>query len=279
MTKTSDTDQGLEVTTVGKRASGYDDDLRLAMVLADQVDNYTMSRFKADDLQVTTKPDLTPVTDADRQAEEAIRGQLSRTRSRDAILGEEFGETGSGSRKWILDPIDGTKNFVRRVPIWATLIALTVDSVPVVGVVSAPALNRRWWASAGGGAWTGRSLSAATQLRVSAVSGLDDAFLGSGSLKSWQSIDRLDQMVDLQLTVWRQRIFGDFWPYMLIAEGAIDVAMDVGLGWHDVAALDIILSEAGGRLTSLEGEEHPQGGTVVASNGLLHDDVLRHFSL
>lgn len=279
MSSTQETQDTPSVVTASKGASGYDDDLRLAMVLADQVDAFTMSRFKADDLQVTTKPDMTPVTDADRQAEEAIRGQLSRTRSRDAIVGEELGETGSGDRRWVIDPIDGTKNFVRRMPVWATLIALTVENVPVVGVVSAPALNRRWWASAGGGAWTGRSLSAATQLQVSAVSRLDDAYLGSGSLRHWQAENRLDQMVDLQLKVWRQRVFGDFWPYMLIAEGAVDIALDVGLGWHDVAALDIILSEAGGKLTSITGEDHPQGGTVVASNNTLHADVIRHFSL
>lgn len=279
MSSTQETQDTPSVAVSSKGASGYDDDLRLAMVLADQVDAFTMSRFKADDLQVTTKPDMTPVTDADRQAEEAIRGQLSRTRSRDAIVGEEFGETGSGERRWVIDPIDGTKNFVRQMPVWATLIALTVEDVPVVGVVSAPALNRRWWASAGGGAWTGRSLSAASPLKVSGVTRLEDAYLGSGSLPHWQAENRLDQMVDLQLKVWRQRVFGDFWPYMLIAEGAVDVALDVGLGWHDVAALDIILSEAGGTLTSITGEQHPKGGTVVASNGALHGDLLKHFSL
>src|SRR5918994_6330928 len=140
-------------------ASSYNDDLRLAHVLADSVDDQTMSRFKALDLHVETKPDLTPVTDADKAAEEAIRGQLSRSRPRDAVLGEEFGSTGHGSRRWVVDPIDGTKNFVRGVPVWATLIALVDEGRPVVGVVSAPALGRRWWAAAGGGAFTGKSLA------------------------------------------------------------------------------------------------------------------------
>ena len=151
-------------------ASSYNDDLRLAHVLADSVDDQTMSRFKALDLQIETKPDLTPVTDADKAAEESIRGQLSRSRPRDAVLGEEFGSSGHGSRRWIIDPIDGTKNFVRGVPVWATLIALVDEGEPVVGVVSAPALGKRWWAAKGAGAYMGRSLAAATRLKVSNVS-------------------------------------------------------------------------------------------------------------
>src|SRR3954449_11504394 len=159
---------------MSQTASSYNDDLRLAHVLADSVDDQTMSRFKALDLHVETKPDLTPVTDADRAAEEAIRGQLSRSRPRDAVLGEEFGSTGQGRRQWVIDPIDGTKNFVRGVPVWATLIALIDDGRPVVGLVSAPALGRRWWAAAGSGAYTGRSLSSAKPIRVSQVSAIED---------------------------------------------------------------------------------------------------------
>src|SRR5918911_1745983 len=154
--------------------SSYNDDLRLAHVLADSVDAQTMDRFKALDLQIETKPDLTPVTDADKAAEEAIRGQLSRSRPRDAVLGEEFGSSGHGSRRWIIDPIDGTKNFVRGVPVWATLIALVDGDSPVLGVVSAPALQRRWWAAVGSGAFTGRSLSSARRLSVSGVTRLQD---------------------------------------------------------------------------------------------------------
>src|SRR5690606_22847895 len=144
----------------------YSDDLRLAHVMADTADDLTMRRFKAADLRVETKPDLTPVSDADRDVEEAIRGTLSRARPRDAIVGEEFGTTGSGSRSWIIDPIDGTKNYVRGVPVWATLIALMDEGRVAVGVVSAPALGRRWWAARGGGAWTGRSLTKATRCTV-----------------------------------------------------------------------------------------------------------------
>src|SRR5213076_1967007 len=174
-------------------ASSYNDDLRLAHVLADSVDDQTMSRFKALDLHIETKPDLTPVTDADKAAEEAIRGQLSRSRPRDAVLGEEFGSSGHGSRRWIIDPIDGTKNFVRGVPVWATLIALVDEGVPVVGLVSAPALGRRWWAAAGSGAYTGRSLSSAKPLRVSQVSAIGDASLSYASTGSWRAVGRYEE--------------------------------------------------------------------------------------
>jgi histidinol-phosphatase len=163
----------------------FTDDLRLAHVLADDADSLTMSRFKALDLHVMSKPDLTPVTDADRAVEEGIRRTLSRARSRDAVLGEEQGSTGHSQRRWIVDPIDGTKNFVRGVPVWATLIALAVDDEVVVGVVSAPALQRRWWAVTGGGAWTGRSLMKATRCEVSDVRRLEDASLSYSSLSGW----------------------------------------------------------------------------------------------
>ena len=160
----------------------YTDDLRLAHVLADAVERITMARFRAVDLVVDAKPDLTPVSDADRAAEELIRGQLARTRPRDAVLGEEFGASGRGPRRWIIDPIDGTKNYVRGVPVWATLIALVDGAEPVVGLVAAPALQRRWWAAKGAGAYAGRSLSAATRLQVSRVAKLEDASLSYACL-------------------------------------------------------------------------------------------------
>ena len=159
------------------RATDYTDDLRLAHVLADDADSITMTRFKALDLHVMSKPDLSPVTDADEAVEESIRRTLSRVRARDAITGEEQGSSGHSQRRWVIDPIDGTKNFVRGVPVWATLIALMVDDEVVVGVASAPRLNRRWWASKDGGAWTGRSLLNATACHVSDVNRLDDASL------------------------------------------------------------------------------------------------------
>jgi histidinol-phosphatase len=252
----------------------YDDDLRLAHVIADQVDSLTMARFRAQDLRVETKPDTTPVTDADRGAEEVVRAQLSRARPRDAILGEEMGLTGHGPRQWVIDPIDGTKNFVRGVPVWATLIALIDDGEPVVGLVSAPALSRRWWAARGSGAWTGRSLSSATQLRVSEVTELADASLSYSSLTGWEETGRLPGFLHLTRTVWRTRAYGDFWSYCLVAEGAVDIATEPELALHDMAALVPIVTEAGGTFTSLDGEPGPFGKTALATNGAMHRQVL-----
>ncbi|WP_420110791.1 histidinol-phosphatase [Pseudactinotalea sp.] len=252
----------------------YDDDLRLAHVIADQVDAQTMARFKAQDLTVETKPDTTPVTDADRTAEEIVRGQLSRTRPRDAVLGEEFGVTGHGARQWVIDPIDGTQNFVRGVPVWATLIALVDGDDPVVGLVSAPALGRRWWAGRGSGAWTGRSLSQASRIAVSGVTNLEDASLSYSSLSSWDDAGLGEEFRDLESRCWRSRAYGDFWSYMLVAEGAVDLACEPELELYDMAALVPIVIEAGGRFSSLTGEDGPYGGNAVATNGHLHEEVI-----
>jgi histidinol-phosphatase len=267
------------------REAAYGDDLRLALALADAADAVTMERFRALDLKVETKPDLTPVTEADKAAEELIRGQLGRARPRDAVLGEEFGADGGGPRRWIVDPIDGTKNYVRGVPVWATLIALAVrvgdpeaasgngDEV-VVGVVSAPALGRRWWAVKGGGAYTGRSLSSAQRLRVSRVERLGDASFAYSSLSGWEERGRLDGFLDLTRACWRTRGYGDFWPYMMVAEGSVDACAEPELSLWDMAALDVVVREAGGRFTSLAGAPGPFGGNAAASNGLVHDDIL-----
>jgi histidinol-phosphatase len=214
--------------------SDYTDDLRLAHLLADDADSISSDRFKALDLHVMTKPDLTPVSDADQAVEESIRRTLSRTRSRDAVTGEETGSTGSSNRRWIIDPIDGTKNYVRGVPVWATLIALAVDDEVVMSVVSAPQLGRRWWAAQAQGSWTGKSLMKAT----------------------------------------RNRAYGDFWSYMLLAEGAVDIAAEPELALYDMAALVPIVTEAGGTFTSLDGSPGPWGGNAVASNTHLHEAAL-----
>lgn len=252
----------------------FTDDLRLAHVLADDADSLTTARFKALDLHVMSKPDLTPVTDADQAVEEGIRRTLSRVRSRDAITGEEQGTTGNSQRRWIVDPIDGTKNFVRGVPVWATLISLVVDEEVVVGVVSAPLLNRRWWASKGGGAWTGKSLLKATQIQVSDVRRLEDASLSYASLDGWDERGRLEDFLSLMRRCWRTRAYGDFWSYMLLAEGAVDIAAEPELEVYDMAALDVIVREAGGRFTSLAGDDGPFGGNALATNGHLHDAAL-----
>ena len=252
----------------------YDDDLRMALSIADQVDSFTMARFGAADLRVDTKPDLTPVTDADGDAERLIRAQLSRTRPRDAVVGEELEPTGHGRRQWVLDPIDGTKNFVRGVPVWATLIALIDDRAPVVGVVSAPALGRRWWGASGLGAFTGRSLSSARRLTVSGVGDLADASLSYSSLAGWEEHGLLDAFLDLTRRVWRTRAFGDFWSYMMVAEGIVDLAGEPELALHDMAALVPIVTEAGGRFTDLRGVDGPWGADALATNGLVHEQAL-----
>ena len=254
--------------------TSYDDDLRLAHVLADAVERVTIARFRAEDLVVEAKPDLTPVTDADRTAEEHIRAQLKRTRPRDAVEGEEFGTTGHGSRRWVIDPIDGTKNFVRGVPVWATLIGLVDEGQPVLGLVSAPAIGRRWWAALGSGAWSGRSLSSAKRIHVSRVGSVADASLSYSSVGSWRQVDRREEFLALAEDCWRTRAYGDFWSYMLVAEGAVDIAAEPQLEVYDMAALVPIVTEAGGRFTSLDGVPGCWGGNAVATNGLLHDEVL-----
>ena len=250
------------------------DDLHLAHTIADEVDPLTRTHFDAQDFEVETKPDLTPVTVADKEAERLIRDYLSRARTRDSVLGEEFGTTGHSPRQWVIDPIDGTKNFVRGVPVWATLISLVEDGEAVLGVASAPALGKRWWAVKGGGAWSGRSLALAGRLRVSGVAALEDASLSYSSLSGWAQRKRLRGMLSLMQECWRTRAYGDFWSYMLLASGSVDLATEPELEVYDMAALVPIVTEAGGRFTSLTGEAGPWGGDAVATNGLLHDDVL-----
>ncbi len=246
-------------------------DLALAISLAEAADAITLDRFQAQDLNVATKPDLTPVSDADLAVEKTLRGIIERERPDDDILGEEYGGTpATTGRQWVIDPIDGTKSFVRGVPIWATLIALCDGHTPVLGVVSAPALSRRWWATDGGGAFLNGS-----PLHVSKVSTLADASLGFSSLSGWADRGLREKFVDLTDAVWRIRSYGDFWSYCLVAEGAIDIATEPEVNLWDLAALDILVREAGGTFTSLDGEPSPYGGSAVATNGLLHADVLR----
>jgi histidinol-phosphatase len=207
---------------------------------------------------------------------------LTAARPGDAVLGEEQGQLAgaagdsaveSGNRRWILDPIDGTKNFVRGVPVWATLLALETAGEIVVGVVSAPALGRRWWASRGGGAFAdGRRLS------VSAVATIEDASLAYSSLTGWEEQNRLEGFLDLARTAWRTRAFGDFWSHCLVAEGAVDVSAEPEVSLWDVAPLKVIVEEAGGRFTDLRGDGGPGGGSIVCTNGVLHREVLRRLA-
>ncbi|GAA1670572.1 histidinol-phosphatase [Fodinicola feengrottensis] len=256
----------------------YTDDLALAHVLADTADSISLGRFKALDLRVDSKPDMTPVSDADTAVEKAIESTLARTRPRDGLLGEEFGErsgpAGNGQRRWVVDPIDGTANYVRGVPVWATLIALLDGNEPVVGLVSAPAMRQRWWAARGGGAYTGRQRSSATAIKTSAVTNLSDASLSYSSISDWYDADRGDAFMGLTREVWRTRAYGDFYSYVLLAEGALDVAIEPEVSLWDLAALVPIITEAGGRFTDLSGQPGPHGGSAVATNGHLHTEVL-----
>ena len=248
-------------------------DLALAHRLADAADAITLARFRAQDLVVDAKPDLTPVSDADLAVEAEVRRLLAAERPDDAVLGEEEGVTGEGPRQWVVDPVDGTKNFVRGVPVWATLVALRVEGRVDVGVVSAPALGRRWWAARGLGAFADGQ-----PIRVSQVGRLADAHLSYSSLTGWEEQGRLDGVLDLSRRCWRTRAFGDFWSHVLVAEGAVDASFEPEVSLWDLAPLQVIVEEAGGRFTSLAGEARPDAGSCVCSNGLLHDEVLAALS-
>ena len=250
------------------------DDLSLALALAGDADLISLNRFHAVDLIVTTKPDRTPVTDADQAVERSIRAGIEAARPHDAILGEEYGTVGEGSRQWIIDPIDGTANFLRGVPIWGTLIALAVDGDPIVGVVSAPALGKRWYAARGMGAWGMAHDQEPTRLKVSGVRELSDASLSYNSLQGWDGEGRVDDVIALSRAVWRSRAIGDMWSYMLLAEGSLDIVGEFDLKPYDMAALIPIVEEAGGRFTSVDGVPGPWSGSALATNGLLHEPVL-----
>jgi len=245
-------------------------DLDFARSLADTADAISLERFRAADLHVSKKADSTHVTDADQAVERALRERLATERPDDAFLGEETGETSyTRSRQWVVDPIDGTANYLRGVPVWATLISLAVDGRPVLGVVSAPALGKRWWAAEGQGAH-----SFDGPLRVSRVDSLADASLSYNSIQQWDDDDRLDTLIELSRKVWRTRAYGDMWSYMLVAEGVLDIAGEPDLKPWDMAALVPIVEEAGGRFTSLDGDPGPWHGSALATNGLVHDAVV-----
>jgi histidinol-phosphatase len=244
-------------------------DLALALELADLADSITLPRFRAADLLVETKPDLTPVSEADRAVERAIRERLAQKRPDEPVFGEEEGGAAAAAARWIVDPIDATRNYVRGIPVYATLIALEREGEIVAGVVSAPALGSRWWAARGEGAFAdGR------RIRVSQVARLDDAVLTYTSAADFFRGRRGPQFEQLVRTAWAPRGYGDFWQYMLLAEGAVDVAVETVAELWDLAAPQVIVEEAGGRFTTFDGIRSPAGGTCVASNGLLHDETL-----
>jgi histidinol-phosphatase len=262
----------------------YLTDLRLALTLADQADEITLARFGAKDLDVDQKEDETPVTDADLRAEQHLRDQFARTRPDDGVLGEEFGGSKTSKllkiqearkRVWVVDPIDGTANYVRGVPVWATLIGLVADGRPAVGVVSAPALGMRWFAAAGYGSWKGPGIDSATRLKVSKTKKLGEAFLSYSSPSNWEDQGRLAGLIRLIGDVGRSRAFGDFWSYMLVAEGCVDIATEPELAPHDMIALAPIVTEAGGAFTDTRGKvTGPFGSDALATNGRLHPRVI-----
>ncbi|MEJ6607303.1 MAG: inositol monophosphatase family protein [Candidatus Planktophila sp.] len=253
-------------------------DLALAMRLADAADSITLARYQAIDLIISTKPDDTPVTDADKAAEEAIRALLKNHRPEDGIVGEEFGnDAGSAQRYWVIDPIDGTKNFLRGVPIWATLIGLIEreddgSEKVVVGVVSAPALYRRWHASEGNGAFLSLNKEMPKRLSVSQVSEIKDASITYSDFAEWN--EKLEPFKELLNSAWRTRGIGDFWSHLLVAEGAVDVAAEPTLAIWDMAALDIIVREAGGRFTNISGVDGSLGGSGLSTNSAIHEKIV-----
>jgi histidinol-phosphatase len=269
----------------GRYSVGVTDDLTFALRLADAADALTLERFGALDLRVETKPDLTPVSDADRAAEELIRKLIAQEYPADAVIGEEFGASGTSARNWIVDPIDGTKNYVRGVPVWATLIALATEaqvtdtSSITLGVVSAPALGRRWWASRGTGAWLGAGGPPA-RIHVSGVTELSDASVSFSEWNdpAWETGTRRDSFDRLLRSAWRSRAYGDFWSHMMVAEGAVDAALEPELNAWDMAALVPIIEEAGGTITALDGTSPMVSGNAVSSNSLLHRAVLEAFA-
>ena len=253
-------------------------DLALAIRLADAADSITLARYQSIDLVVTTKPDNTPVTDADKAAEEALRALIKNHRPDDGIVGEEFGnDAGGAERYWVIDPIDGTKNFLRGVPTWATLIGLIEkqsdgSEVAVVGVVSAPALFRRWHASEGNGAFVSVNKAAPERIHVSQVSEIKDASISYSDFIGWGEI--LAPFQSLLADAWRTRGIGDFWSHMLVAEGAVDVAVEPSLALWDMAALDIIVREAGGRFTNVAGSDGSLGGSGLSTNSAIHQKIV-----
>jgi histidinol-phosphatase len=245
------------------------DELALAVELVDLADVITMSHFQSQSLVIETKADRTEVTIADRSSEQAIRDHLAVRRPDHGVLGEEHGISDANARcRWIIDPIDGTSNYVRGVPLWATLLALEVDGGIVVGMVSAPALGKRWWATRGKGAFLNGK-----PIHVSRLSTLTESSL-SYSEGPWDAAGMREGIDELRATVSRQRAFGDFWQHMLVAEGAVDIAAEAIVSLWDLAAVKIVVEEAGGRFSDLSGSARADGGSALSTNGLLHDEAL-----
>lgn len=246
-------------------------DLDLAILLADAADEISLARFRALDLNIETKPDRTPVTDADRAVEAKLRDLIAQYRPEDAVIGEEFANTATSNRSWIIDPIDGTANYLRGVPVWASLIALRVDGVIVLSVVSAPALGRRWWAERGAGAFTKDVDGSVRVCQVSKVSALADSSISFNSIQQWDRAGLMPELIELTRNIWRDRAYGDFLSYMYLAEGLLEMVSEHDLKIYDIAALVPIVEEAGGKFSALDSELNDESSSVLATNGILHN--------
>lgn len=246
------------------------EDLAVALRLADAADRTAMERFDAPDLDIRTKADASHVTEADLATERVIRDLLAAERPDDGVLGEEYGTTGTSRRQWVIDPIDGTSNYLKGVPMWATLIALVIDGVPRVGVVSQPAIARRWWAASGLGAWTRAADGSERRIRTSPVSALAEASVSFQSIGQWDAAGRTDDLLRLTRAVWRDRGYGDAWPYMLLAEGRLELVAEFDVKEYDIAAHVPIVLEAGGRFTDIDGDDRLDARSSLATNGILH---------
>jgi histidinol-phosphatase len=250
------------------------DDLAFALRLADAADAVSMARFDSPDLEVRTKADASHVTEADLATERAIRDLLDDERPDDAVFGEEFGGSVTAARTWIIDPIDGTANYLKGIPMWSTLIALSIDGAPRVGVVSQPGIGRRWWGASGLGAWTNDPAGRDRRLSVSDVGSLDAASVSFQSIAQWDGVGRSDALLRLSRSVWRDRGYGDAWPYMLLAEGRLEFVAEFDVKEYDIAAHVPIVLEAGGRFTDIDGAEALDTRSSLATNGTLHDRFL-----
>jgi len=242
--------------------------------LADRADAISMRYFLSEDLNTTAKPDRSVVTKADLEVETAIRDAVVASHPSVGVFGEEHGEVkGDGATRLIVDPIDATANFARGIPIFATLLGLETDGEIVASVVSAPALQRRWHAARGEGAWCGDR-----RLRVSSVAKLEDAQIFHTSLAGGEAVPNTEKVIPLLRKSWRQRGLGDFYQHMLLAEGCAELALDPIVAPWDIAALQIIVEEAGGKATTFGGERTIYAGSLLSSNGLLHDEALAAFA-
>jgi histidinol-phosphatase len=245
-------------------------EVSFAHEVADRASEIAMSYFLGE-FEVRTKPDLSPVTEADVRVEAAVREMVAERFPNDGVTGEEYGE-GTGDRVWVVDPIDGTKNFADGVPIWATLLALQVDGRSVLGLANAPAMGERFQAVRGGGArWNGRHVRASERK-------LDDAFMVFSSVDDWIGGPREEAFMGLLRDTRRSRGFGDFWGHMLVARGAADFMIEPALRIWDWAPITVIVEEAGGRVTTFEGDEPSDGSSILTTNPVVHEDVVRRLS-